>query len=100
MTKSVRDALSFMLMAALIFIALNLFFLSYLSTGPHRFVTFGFIGWLRIHQNLSGTTVESISIAPLAFEVCLALTITTLLDLILRPLKRNKGRTAFGDGSN
>ena len=82
-----KDRFSFVTMAALVFIALNLLLWACISTGPHAYLQLGLTGWLELHRYQSSWSVEHVSVVGLAIEIGLAFILTWILSIILRRLR-------------
>lgn len=81
MTIRYKGWLSVVAMAVLVFIGINLPFLSRggITTGPHRYLQVGVTGWLQLHQQVDRWSVEEVDFRLLAAEVCIAILLTWIL---------------------
>lgn len=94
MTPQARNRFSFVVMMILVFMGANLLLVGEISTGPHRYISFGITGWFRLHrygetwlpQGLRWS-IESVSIVGFWLEVAVACLLTGFLSLILKSVR-------------
>lgn len=94
MTPQARNRFSFVVMTLLVFIGANLLLVGEISTGPHRYTSFGMTGWFTLHrygekwlpQGLRWS-IESVSIVGFLVEVAVACLLTGFLSLILKSVR-------------
>ena len=90
MKRSSKDCISFVTMTVLMFIGINLpFLMGGVSTGPNVDYFLGVTGWLWVHREGKGFSIEHIYFSALAAELCLAVSLTWILSKAL-PGSRKK----------
>jgi hypothetical protein len=81
MAKNLKQSISFVVMAVLVFILAHFLLYSSFSTGPNQDVSFG---WLQLHRHANDWSIQHVNVGVLAAVVGLAILLTWVLSKILR----------------
>ena len=81
MTKLVRDYISFVTMAVLVFIGSHFLLFNYASTGPNVDLS---LGWLELHRHGDSWSVEQFRFGFLASVVFFSVALTWVLSKVFR----------------
>lgn len=85
MRTDFKHIASFATMALLIFVGMTVLLVGRISTGPNEIYSLGLTGWLSILNHHTTFSINQFSFLWLLLETCVALALTGLLSLLLRP---------------
>jgi hypothetical protein len=81
MKKGVRDSVSFVTIALLVFVGSHFFLLNYFSSGPNFHLSFG---WLDLNRHGDNWTFEQFHLGILIADIIVSVVLTWVLSKIFR----------------